>query len=184
MWINLDFNPHQTKGVYLAYDGSDKECFSKVGLPGGKPRDIPEKYDWMMRLVITQDPPRDVSPNLGAWSATREPQQPTLPPVVVTTVPKSGDTEVDPATTEIRASFSKDMMTDRMWSWVQVSDETFPQTTGDVHYLPDKRTCVLPVRLEPAKTYVIWINSEKFDSFRDTEGIPAVPYLLTFQTRK
>jgi Big-like domain-containing protein len=107
-----------------------------------------------------------------------------MPPSVVKTVPQSGDTRVDPSLKEIRVTFSKDMMTDRMWSWAMNSKETFPQFEADgVHYLPDKRTCVLPVKLEPKRTYVIWINSQKFDAFRDRGNRPAAPYLLVFETR-
>jgi RNA polymerase sigma-70 factor (ECF subfamily) len=105
-----------------------------------------------------------------------------LSPAVVETVPRAGDTKVDAAkVTEIRATFSKDM-TDQSWSWSQVSDETFPKVAGKIHYEKDKRTCVLPVKLEPGKTYVLWLNSEKFDNFKDADGRPAVPYLLVFET--
>jgi len=107
----------------------------------------------------------------------------TMPPVVVKTVPQAGDTQVDPATEQVRVTFSKEMMAEQMWSWVQISDETFPEITGDIRYLTDKRTCVAPVKLEPGKTYVIWFNRGEHDSFRDTDGRPAVPYLLVFQTR-
>ncbi len=106
-----------------------------------------------------------------------------MPPVVVKTVPQSGTTNVDPSTTEIRVTFSKDMM-DGSWSWSQISGETFPETTGKPHYLADKRTCVLPVKLQPGKTYVSWLNSEKFGNFKDTDGRSAVPYLLVFETAK
>jgi hypothetical protein len=106
------------------------------------------------------------------------------PPSVVKTTPQAGDTAVDPALKEIRVTFSKDMMTDRMWSFCQVSEETFPKSDGQVHYLDDKRTCVLPVQLEPGKVYAIWINSEKYHAFQDRERQPAVPYLLIFETRK
>ncbi len=107
-----------------------------------------------------------------------------LPPVVVKTVPQSGDTQVDAkAVTEIRATFSKDM-TDQSWSWAQTSEETFPKTAGKISYDKDKRTCVLPVKLEPGKTYVIWLNSEKFRNFKDADGHSAVPYLLVFETKK
>lgn len=108
----------------------------------------------------------------------------TLPPVVVKTVPESGDVGVDPTLGEIRVTFSKDMMTNDMWSWVMASEATFPKTQGKSHYLADKRTCVLPVKLDPGKTYVIWINSEAHNAFRDLGNRPAVPYLLVFQTRQ
>ncbi len=106
-----------------------------------------------------------------------------MPPVVIKTCPQAGDTKVDPGLGEISVTFSKDMMTDNMWSWVKISDDTFPEITGDVKYMKDKRTCVAPVKLEPGKTYVIWLNSDKMSGFRDLANIPAVPYLLVFQTK-
>ncbi|MHC4563554.1 MAG: Ig-like domain-containing domain [Planctomycetota bacterium] len=106
-----------------------------------------------------------------------------MPPSVVSTVPQGGDTAVDPALTEVRVTFSKDMQTKDMWSWCSISEETFPKIDKTkIHYLDDKRTCVLPVTLEPDRTYVIWINTDKFNSFRDRQNHPAVPYLLVFQT--
>jgi hypothetical protein len=32
------------------------------------------------------------------------------------------------------------------------------------------------------KTYVIWINSQKFKSFKDVQRNAAIPYLLVFKT--
>ena len=40
------------------------------------------------------------------------------PPVVVKTIPVAGDMNVDPLITEIKVTFSKDMITNQMWSWV------------------------------------------------------------------
>jgi RNA polymerase sigma-70 factor (ECF subfamily) len=107
-----------------------------------------------------------------------------MPPVVVKTVPQSGDIQVDSALSEIKVTFSKKMMTNKMWSWVKISDETFPQIAGNVYYLKDQKTCVLPVKLQPGKTYIIWINSKRLNSFRDENNNPAVPYLLAFQTKE
>jgi len=108
----------------------------------------------------------------------------TMPPSVVKTVPQCGDTDVDPALKELHVTFSKDMLTDRMWAICQVSAETFPaKGAGEIHYLDDKRTCVFPVKLQPGKTYVLWFNRGQFNSFRDTANNPAVPYLLVFQTK-
>ena len=107
-----------------------------------------------------------------------------MPPVVVKTVPQSGDIRVDSALSEIKVTFSKKMMTNNSWSWVKRSDETFPQIAGNTHYLKDKKTCVLPVKLEPGKTYIIWLNSKKHNGFRDENNNPAVPYLLAFETKE
>ena len=105
------------------------------------------------------------------------------PPVIVKTLPQAGAADVDAKTTEIQVTFSKDMM-DQSWSWSQLSDETFPKITGKPKYLKDKRTCTVSVKLEPGRTYAIWLNSEKFDNFKDAGGRPAVPYLLVFKTAK
>ena len=107
-----------------------------------------------------------------------------LPPVVVKTVPASGDGAVDPATKEIRVTFSKDMLTRKMWSLVTVSQETFPKINGQMKYLPDKRTFVAQIKLEPDRNYALWVNQGRFIGFRDADNHPAVPYLLVFQTRK
>jgi hypothetical protein len=119
-----------------------------------------------------------------AQAADREPSIGSLPAVVVKTVPESGDSKVDPNLTEIRVTFSKKMQ-DGRWSWGQMSDETYPKTTGKPHYLPDGKTCVLPVALEEGKTYVLQINalSGKYHNFTDTNQQPSVPYLLVFETR-
>ena len=106
----------------------------------------------------------------------------TAPPVVVKTEPVAGATDVDPALTEIRVTYSK-AMTEGSWSWSTWGEENYPETTGKPKYLQDGRTCVLPVKLQPNKFYAIWLNSEKFKNFKDTGRRPAVPYLLTFFTR-
>ncbi len=105
------------------------------------------------------------------------------PPVVVKTVPAAGANDVDPKLTEIRVTFSKDME-DGSWSWATLSEESFPKGDGKAKYLADKRTCVLPVKLEPGKTYAIWVNSDKVRNFKDADGRSAVPYLLVFKTTK
>ena len=106
-----------------------------------------------------------------------------VPPVVVSSVPAAGTADVDPKTTEIKVTFSKNMK-DGTWSWSTLSKESFPEVDGKPKYLDDERTCVLPVKLEPEKTYTIWVNSNKFQNFKDSNGIASVPYLLVFRTGK
>lgn len=103
------------------------------------------------------------------------------PPVVVRTVPESGAKDIDPLLSEIRVTFSREMM-DKSWSWVQIAPENFPEIAGGPRYLEDKRTCVLDVKLKPGTTYIIWLNTQKFSNFKDEEGRSAQPYLLMFET--
>ena len=105
------------------------------------------------------------------------------PPVVVKTVPEAGKTQVDPKTTEIKVTFSKDI-SDVTLRLSTLTEESFPKPDGQPKRLADKRTCVLPVKLEPGKTYAMWVNSQKFGDFKDTDGRSAVPYLLVFRTKK
>lgn len=119
----------------------------------------------------------------SGYARAAEPTVASMPPVVIETLPVAGDTGVDPETKEIRVTFSKDMKTENMWSFVQVSKKSYPKTTGKPHF-KGKRTIVLPVELAADHTYVLWINRGRYNAFRDADGQPAVPYLLVFKTGK
>ena len=103
-------------------------------------------------------------------------------PKVVSTVPENGAAAVDPGLAEIRVTFSKSMK-DKSWSFCKSTEGEFPTMSGEPRYLADQRTCVLPVRLEPDRTYAVSFNSAKFGSFQDTDGRSAITYLLRFKTR-
>ncbi|HEY5297750.1 MAG TPA: Ig-like domain-containing protein [Verrucomicrobiae bacterium] len=105
-----------------------------------------------------------------------------IAPVVVKTVPEAGTKDVPPGEYEIKVTFSKDM-TDQSWSWSSAWKDSDPESIGKPAYASDHRTCVLKVKLAPGKTYGYWINSQNFHGFKDTQGHPAVPYLLVFQTK-
>jgi RNA polymerase sigma-70 factor (ECF subfamily) len=105
------------------------------------------------------------------------------PPVVVHTEPVSGASAVAPSLRRLQVTFSKPMK-DGAWAWVQLDAETFPEVTGEPSFSRDGRTCVVPVRLQPGRTYATWINADDSDDFQDRDGTPAVPYLLVFQTRR
>ena len=115
--------------------------------------------------------------------AAEEPTISAAPPVVIRTVPEAAQTDIDPALSEIRVTFSKPMR-DGSWSWVQISPGSFPKLAGQPSFQADERTAVLPVALDPGRTYAIWLNSPSHENFQDSEGRKAVPYLLVFSTRK
>lgn len=111
-----------------------------------------------------------------------EPTIDTMPPVVIKTVPEAGSTNVAPGVVEIKITFSKPMR-DQAWSWSTAWEKSDAEVVGKPKYEADGKTCVLKVKLEPNKTYGYWLNSQKFKNFKDSEGRPAVPYLLVFKTK-
>ena len=120
---------------------------------------------------------------LGSPAIAEEVTLGSVPPVVVQTFPAAGSAEVDPLLKEIRVTFSKPMR-DGSWTWAMIDQKHFPRLAGDPKFSGDKLTCLLPVDLEPGRTYAIWVNSEKLRNFADSEGRAAVPYLLVFRTKQ
>jgi RNA polymerase sigma-70 factor (ECF subfamily) len=119
------------------------------------------------------------------WDDVSEMSPATAAPVVVRTQPASGAADVDPNLNEVAVTFSKDMQKGTS-SWEPCGNENFPKVRvmEKGRYLDDSRTCALPVKLDPGRTYALWINSANADEFMDTGGRSSVPYLLVFQTRK
>ncbi len=104
------------------------------------------------------------------------------PPRVVRTVPENGAQSVDAATTELRVTFDQSMDTKKGYSFVVVGNKSmFPEVAGKPRWISDT-TIVLPVKLKPGREYSLGINSERYQSFRGTNGLPAVPYPLSFWT--
>ncbi|HEX4342833.1 MAG TPA: Ig-like domain-containing protein [Verrucomicrobiae bacterium] len=106
-----------------------------------------------------------------------------MPPVVVNTVPESGDKNVSAGTIEIKVTFSKEMA-DGSWSWSSAWENSTPEVIGKPKYNATHTTCTLHVKLEPGKSYAYWLNNNNFHNFKDRQGHPSVPYLLVFQTRE
>jgi hypothetical protein len=109
--------------------------FSSIAIPAGMATVM------ALALLEAPAPPRNTEPSLA-----------TAPPVVVKTEPVAGASDVDPALTEIKVTFSKTMQ-DGSWSWSTLGEENFPEMVGRPKYLADGRTCVLTVRLQPDKFY-------------------------------
>jgi hypothetical protein len=101
-------------------------------------------------------------------------------PRVTELSPPDGAESVDPSTTVLRARFDRPM--EASWSWVS-EGASFPQTTGEAYFESDGLTAALPVKLEPGRAYVVWLNSDEYRLFRDHAGIPAPPLRWTFRTR-
>ena len=109
-------------------------------------------------------------------------EEDTRVPIVVSTVPVNESTDVDPSLTEISVKFNEEMM-DGNWSWVYSNKSEFPQIVGQAYFTENYTRNVLPVKLEPNKRYVIWINSSNHTNFKDISGNSAHPFRFTFKTR-
>jgi hypothetical protein len=101
-------------------------------------------------------------------------------PKVVTSSPDNGETDVDPATKEIRVEF--DQPIDPVGRSLIGGGDTFPKVTGDLKWLNPK-TLVIPVKLEAEHQYHLGINNDRFRNFTNPAGQPVEWYPISFKTR-
>ncbi|HKO92791.1 MAG TPA: Ig-like domain-containing protein, partial [Polyangiaceae bacterium] len=95
-------------------------------------------------------------------------------PAVIRTVPSDGEVDVDANLGELRVTFSESMHR-AGWSWVTEAGRSAPSVTG-IPFYEDELTNVLPVRLQPHTSYVIWVNSPddaELRKFASEDGISA-----------
>ncbi len=106
----------------------------------------------------------------------------TTPPTVVKTTPANNDQKVEPGPTVLSVTFSEPMMKGQQ-SWAQISSESFPKVTGMPELTKDGLTATLPVVLAPDTEYVVLLNTEELDTFKDKAGNSLEPYKLVFKTK-
>jgi beta-lactamase regulating signal transducer with metallopeptidase domain len=104
-------------------------------------------------------------------------------PRVIASFPRAGDSEVDPAITEITVTFDRDMSEGYSWTGSNRKAVCPPMPEGQQAHWRDRRTCVFPVALEAAHFYRVGINSTSNQNFRDTNGVAAAQSVLYFTTR-
>lgn len=102
------------------------------------------------------------------------------PPRVVSATPDLGDTDVDPGLTELRVEFDQDMDVNGGYS-VCGGGPTFPKLTGRPRWA-SARLLIVPVALEPSRTYELSINCPAAQGFRSAAGEPAEITPITFTT--
>ncbi|MGH7940688.1 MAG: Ig-like domain-containing protein [Limisphaerales bacterium] len=103
------------------------------------------------------------------------------PPQIVSTSPRVGGTNVDPATVEITVTFDRDMGKGCSWTGSGPDFPTLPQGTRP--YWRDSRTCVLPVRLAAGHYYRVGINSSSHQNFQSANRVPAESSAIYFTTQ-
>jgi hypothetical protein len=116
----------------------------------------------------------------GSAETASETAQGTVPRIVKTS-PRIGATDVDPSTAEITVTFDRDM--GGGFSWTGGGPDYPPCPEGKTPFWRDKRTCVLPVKLERGRYYRVGINSTSFQNFASVDGMPADPAAIFFTTK-
>jgi hypothetical protein len=106
----------------------------------------------------------------------------TIAPRVIATFPPNGARDVDPSITELSVTFNEEMH-DGGWSWAYKDPLKVPEMPAEPYYTEGNTKNILPVKLEPEKEYVLWINTTQFNYFRDKSGNSAIPYEFRFTTR-
>ncbi|HVJ69573.1 MAG TPA: HEAT repeat domain-containing protein [Caulifigura sp.] len=118
-----------------------------------------------------------VLPQSAARAAGPEEEDKPPYPVVVSTSPKNGDLEVDPAHSMLTVTFDRDMGKGMSWTGEVPVDKARKAKWRD------NRTCELPVKLEKGKAYRIGINAPSFKNFASKGGEPAPPTAFYFATK-
>lgn len=155
---------------------------------GGKPPISDETVAWATSAEMAPyaDPSKqEESDRQFVERAKARAQQAEAPrgdaPQIVATSPAVGATDVDPATTEITVTFDRDMSDG--FSWTGGGPNYPPAAEGKKVVWRDRRTCVLPVKLEPGRYYRVGVNSTSYRNFRSADGVPARPSAIYFTTR-
>ena len=155
---------------------------------GGKPPISPDPVKWATspEMLKYADPKAMDESDRQLLTQTERygrPAQPTdNPPRIVSTSPADGAKEVDPATAEVTVTFDRDMASGCTWNG---DGPDFPFLAGVNAFWRDRRTCVLPVKLQPGRSYRVGLNlfSPNFQAFCSVAGARALPTTINFATR-
>jgi beta-lactamase regulating signal transducer with metallopeptidase domain len=104
------------------------------------------------------------------------------PPKIVKMTPENGADDVDPGLKVLRVTFDRPMGDGFSWTGGGPEFPTIPE--GQMpKWSRNRRTCTLPVALEPGKSYRLGLNSPSFKNFTSREGVPLEPVVFRFSTR-
>jgi tetratricopeptide (TPR) repeat protein len=141
----------------------------------------PEAKDVLERVRKDSDPLVRENAEAALKLLSNAQASETSAPRVVRTTPVAFADDVSPALSKITVTFDRTMM-DKSWSWTG-GGETYPKVTGNISYDAGRRTCTLPVKLEPGKVYWVGINSPSHKNFQTPAHAPAARYVILFATK-
>ncbi|MEZ6131636.1 MAG: M56 family metallopeptidase [Planctomycetaceae bacterium] len=175
----MRFNSHQQRpnwpwGIAVA-------AFALLFLPMGRWADAAAAAAGQVETTDTVATDKAATDNAATERRNDVPVSTTPYPQIVETQPAAGSTDVDPELKELRVTFDRDM-SDGM-SWTGGGQEFPPVDKSRKAHWINKRTCVLPVKLEKAMYYRVGLNSKSFGNFKSVDGSATPPSAIFFTTR-
>jgi RNA polymerase sigma-70 factor (ECF subfamily) len=134
----------------------------------------------LLALVTLTDAQLQSSPGTAPGQSVVTGKEVPWRPWVIAASPQPGESEVDPALAEFTVTFDRDMSPGM--SWTGRDGEYPPTPEGRPSYWRDRRTCVLPVKLEAGHYYRLDINAYN-QAFRGADGRAAAQSVLYFTTQ-
>lgn len=113
--------------------------------------------------------------------ATPELTAQTQKPAILEMSPANGAAGVDPATEELRVTFSVPMGNGFSWTGSGLNYPALPEGQQP-RWTEDHRTCIMPVHLKPNHDYRLGLNSPSHNNFQSAAGVPLDPVTYTFRT--
>lgn len=119
----------------------------------------------------------------AAWQEARRERLDALyakGPKLVSMEPVDGAQDVDPAIAVIRFVFDRPM---KSGIALMRSNAAVPESAGDITWDVEGKVLSYPVRLKPGTMYRFGLNAEDVYGFRDRDGLPLQPMIVSFRTR-
>ena len=114
--------------------------------------------------------------------ASQELKRKVSKPFIVGLEPKNGCKDVDAGLKELRVTFSVPMGGGFSWTGSGAEYPTIPEGKKPF-WTEDKKTCVLPVELQPGHEYHLGLNSPSHKNFQSAGGVPLDPIAYSFSTK-
>jgi hypothetical protein len=187
----------------MLYEAMVRACTHRFLVKYGTPREaeaqlrdeVGRGFFWtpeLSKLLGEFEQARDQYPTLEAFmprvieffnalAADLDQRMAALPRVKQMT-PANGATDVDPALAELRIEFDR-AMNPGGYSVVGRPEDA-PRSTARGRFSDDGKTFILPVKLEPVKTYKFSLNGLGRSGFTSKDGLPLDPVAVTFTTAK
>jgi len=125
-----------------------------------------------------EDMAKRVQQTLAQRAGTQSPA-----PRIIKMFPENGAKNVDPNISQVYLTFDIPMGGGRAWASNNADGTALDHDPDQtVFWTADRLTCVAPVKLQPNKKYVVYLNIRPFIGFASLAGVPSAGLTYSFET--